>query len=179
MWYKRDCFTRNCVLCGIERKLKFCRIELDLESPHLMKWLRYERVDIGARDADGQAIRRMREVYKKMTLFELLQHLKPILQHYIHHNFVATWHDTQVKLAMKSLAKGVILSYIDFAENYDFKVQNEIQSKYYESITIMILVHMTYRVQVNQKRGENRVIKEGHFYISDDKSHDTFLCSTV
>jgi hypothetical protein len=76
---------------------------------------------------------------------------------------------------MKSLAKGVILSHIDFAENYDFKVQNKIQSKYYESITITILVHITYRVQVNRESGENRMIKEGHFYISDDKSHDTLF----
>jgi hypothetical protein len=33
----------------------------------------------------------MREVYKETAPFELLQHLKPTLQHYIHHNFVATW----------------------------------------------------------------------------------------
>jgi hypothetical protein len=39
----------------------------------------------------------------------------------------------------------------------------------------MILVHITYRVQVNRESGENRVIKEGHFYISDDKSHDTLF----
>jgi hypothetical protein len=175
MWHKKDCLTGNCVLCGVERKLKFCPLELDPESPHLVKWRRYERIDTGARDADGRAIRRMREVYKETAPFELLQHLKPTLQHYIHHNFVATWQDTQAKLAMKSLAEGVILSHIDFVENYDFKVRNEIQSEYYESITVTILVHITYRVQVDRESGENRVIKEGHFYISDDKSHDTFF----
>jgi hypothetical protein len=76
---------------------------------------------------------------------------------------------------MKLLAEGVILSHIDFAENYDFRFQNEIQSEYYESITVMILVYITYRVQVNWESGENKVIKEAHFYISDDKSHDTLF----
>jgi hypothetical protein len=36
MWHK-DWLTRNCVLCGVERKLKFCPLEIDLESPHLVK----------------------------------------------------------------------------------------------------------------------------------------------
>ena len=172
MWHKKDCLTGNCVLYGVEHKLKFCLLELDLESLYLVKWKRYERVDTRARDVDGQAIRCIREVYKETGPFELLQYLKPTLQHYIHHNFMATWQDTQAKLAMKSLAEEVILFHIDFAENYDFKVHNEIQSEYYESIIVMILVPITYRVQVNRKSDENTVIKEAHFYISDDKSHD-------
>jgi hypothetical protein len=48
-------------------------------------------------------------------------------------NYVATWQDMQCQLAMETLPEGSILFHVDFAENYLFQVQNEIQSMHWQS----------------------------------------------
>ena len=59
---------------------------------------------------------------------------------------------------------GTILSVVNFAENYTLQPHNEIQSQYYHSDQVSIMVHST---------EENRVIlKKYHFYISDDRCHE-------
>ena len=68
---------------------------------------------------------------------------------------------------------------VDFAENYTFEAQKEILSEYYNSGQVSIFVHVLYRhAQQNvdgiESTNDNRhVIKEYHFYISDDHAHDT------
>jgi hypothetical protein len=42
-----------------------------------------------------------------------------------------------------------IISHVVFAENYTFQVQNKIQSMYYHSYQLSILVHITYRVNLD------------------------------
>jgi hypothetical protein len=46
---------------------------------------------------------------------------------------------------MSDLPADMILSHIDFAENYSFQIQNEIQSMHWFFHQVMILVHLTYR----------------------------------
>jgi hypothetical protein len=55
-------------------------------------------------------------------------YLKPNLQKIIKHNFVAHWQDFQCRLDISNLPENVILSHIDFAKNYTFQIDNEIQS---------------------------------------------------
>lgn len=71
------------------------------------------------------------------------------------------------------------MSTVNFAESYTFVATNEIQSEYYHSDQVSMLVHDLYRhVEQNfdniESTCENRhVIKEYHFDISDDHTHDT------
>ena len=66
-----------------------------------------------------------------------------------------------------------------FKENYIFEAQKEIQSEYYHSDQVSRFVHVIYRhAQQNvddiESTNDNRhVIKEYHFYINDDRTHDT------
>ena len=75
--------------------------------------------------------------------------------------------------------KGKILSVVDFAENYTFSPQKEIQSEYYHSDQVSIFVHILYRhvdlaIDGFYSDENNReVIKEYDFYINDDRTHDT------
>jgi hypothetical protein len=84
-------------------------------------------------------------------------------------------------MAMQSLREGVILSHIDFSENYRFEPQNELQSEYYDSVNVTILVHITHRTVIDPETGVERIVKESHFYVSDDKKHDTLflLCLQI
>ena len=68
---------------------------------------------------------------------------------------------------MENMPEGVVVSHIDFAENYSFAIQNEVQSLYYFNTSVTILVHIT----MWKERGQS--MKQTHFYISDDKSHDS------
>ena len=74
---------------------------------------------------------------------------------------------------------------VDFAENYTFAPQREIQSEYYHSDKVSIFIHVSYRHAQESIDGRDRtpqswdVIKEYHFYVSDDREHDTFVCLTL
>jgi hypothetical protein len=103
--------------------------------------------------------------------------MKPKLQNYVKHNFVAKWQDEQCRQMMKNLPADVIISHIDFAENYSFMIQDEIQSMHWHSTQVTILVHITLRRVFldDADEGDGEIVKESHFYISDDKEHDTLF----
>jgi hypothetical protein len=78
---------------------------------------------------------------------------------------------------MEMLQAGTILSHVDFAENYTFVPQNEIQTEYFHFFQITIFVHICYMVNPNfgANPEEPRILKDSHFYISDDNNHDTLF----
>ena len=67
---------------------------------------------------------------------------------------------------------GTILSVVNFVENYTLQPQNEIQSQYYHSDQVNIIVHITYRHGADSTKENKVILKEYHFYISDDRCHD-------
>lgn len=76
----------------------------------------------------------------------------------------------------ENVPAGVIVSHIDFAENYTFQIQNEIQSMYFFSESITILVHITlHRGLATEDNDDGELIKHSHYYISDDKDHDSLF----
>ena len=75
--------------------------------------------------------------------------------------------------------RGTIFSVVDFVENYTFEAQKEIQSEYYHSDQVSIFFHVLYRHaqqnvdDIERTNDNRRLIKEYHFYINDDHTHDT------
>lgn len=63
---------------------------------------------------------------------------------------------------------------IDFAKNYYFQCENEIQKMHQFSFQIAILVHITYHHNPNYVANPDskKIIKEYHYYVSNDKYHD-------
>jgi hypothetical protein len=80
---------------------------------------------------------------------------------------------------LATFPEGTVVSVIDFAKNYSFLIQNEIQSMHWYSDQVTILVHIVYRhaeqgVDGRKSTAENQdIVKELNFYISDDKDHGT------
>jgi hypothetical protein len=66
---------------------------------------------------------------------------------------------------------------MDFFENYAMKVQNEIQDMHWFSFQITILVHITYRHNPNYElvTKNSKILKEVHYYVSNEKDHDTLF----
>ena len=67
---------------------------------------------------------------------------------------------------------------VNFTKNYTIIPQKEIQSEYYHLYQVSIFVHILYRpaeLDINgydSNENNREVIKEHHFYISDDRTHD-------
>ena len=64
---------------------------------------------------------------------------------YIKHSHRARWQDIQFKQPHEVFRVGTIFSMVNFAENYTFEAQKEIQSEYYHSDQVSIFFHVLYR----------------------------------
>ena len=92
------------------------------------------------------------------------------LTRFIRHNFLFCWQAKQFKDCLLKFPSNVVVSVGDFVENYSFTPQNKIQSMHWWSTQVTILVHITY--VRNAVDGVERTL---HFYILDDKQHDTLF----
>jgi hypothetical protein len=144
-WHKRECFLCEYHDCGVH-KLPLCPNEITCNFYYKVSWKCFETSVVGQYE-NRKLKKRIKEVLKETSTTKYLTYLKPNLQKFIKDNFVACWQDTQCKLAMLDLPKDVILSHIDFAENYTFQIDNEIQSMHWHSFQVTILVHIMYRLK--------------------------------
>jgi hypothetical protein len=175
LWHKYDCMMGNCSASGV-KILPLCLVEVAGGDNALVKWRCFQSEVIGTAD-DGQAKKKIKEVFMETSAREFVEFLQPKLAKFVSHNFVARWQDQQCYLAMENLPEDTILSHIDFAQNYSFQMQNEIQSMYWTSHQVTILVHLTYRLnpEYDPAKPHTKFKKESHFYISDDRDHDTLF----
>ena len=107
-----------------------------------------------------------------MRVCEFIPEFRGKIQYYIQHVHMAQWKDEQFKLCRDTFPLGTILSVVDFAINYSLQPQNEIQSQYYHSEQVSIMVHITYKHRSDSTEENQMILKESHFYISDDRTHD-------
>ncbi len=103
--------------------------------------------------------------------------MKPQLGDFIVHNYVLQWHEKEFKNYLQCIPKDVVISCIDFSDNYVFMVQNEIQYMHWLSFQIIILVHIMYRWNKEFDLVEFGciILKEIHYYIFYEKEHDTLF----
>lgn len=167
-----SCIRGDCMLCGAT-KLKICPNELSGGANALVSWKLFEMVFVG-RGEDGNDRHALRLEHKLTPPCDLVSSLRSHLEEFLVHNFEAKWQDQQFKVCMGNLSPDAIVSVVDFAENYAFKWQNEVQSQHWFSFQVSILVHITFRIhhEWDGLDPENKILTEYHFYISDDKSHD-------
>ena len=160
------CVMGDCDNCGIS-KLAICPLESAASTT--VTWKCFENEVIG-HTPEGKPRKRIVEAYRETSPIVFFEYLKSKLPQFVRHNFIARWQDDHYKLSMKCLGEDMILSHIDYAENYTFEIQDQIQSMYWCSTQITILVHITYR-----KNDSGDVVKDLHFYISDDKKYDSLF----
>jgi hypothetical protein len=79
--------------------------------------------------------------------------------------------------SIASFMNDTMVSIIDYAENYSFKVQSEVQSMHWYSYQVTILVHIMWVRNSNPDPEDEstRSIMTYHFYIFDDKLHDSYF----
>ena len=90
----------------------------------------------------GETRKKLALMYKSTTSSEFIQYLKPKIEFFVKHNFVATWQDSQFKQCLSTFDNDTIVSVIDFAKDYSFEIQNEVQSMHWHTYKITILVQI-------------------------------------
>lgn len=125
-WHALTCVMGNCSKCDVS-KLAICPMELEMAMS--VTWKCFENKIVGHKPK-RKPRKKIVEVYKKSLLFKCFEFLQDKVPLFVKHNFVSRWQDANYKLAMENLGKGSILSHIDFAKNYTFEIQNDIQSMY-------------------------------------------------
>jgi hypothetical protein len=170
-WYNRECSLGECPHCGVDT-LKICPVEL--ECTQLLPWksIGYEIIGQGE---DGREKKSPKVMYNETALMEFFRYLKPKLKAFIRHKYFTQWQNQQFQEDLEELPDDTVLSCIDFSENYSMKVQDEIQSMHRRSTQISLLVMITYRVNpaFDSSIHESRLLKDVHYFVSDDTSHDT------
>jgi hypothetical protein len=166
VWHKLDCLIGDCTQCGFHL-LALCPLELSDSNTFGLKWKCFEYYQVGVDANLGKPKKRLKEAFKETPVHVFLSYMEKTVTTFITHNFKARWQDEQCQLMMKNVPEGVIVSHINYAENYSFAIQNEVQSLYYFSMSVTILVHITM-----WKEGAE-TMKQTQFYISDDKEHDS------
>lgn len=201
-WYNRDCLVGVCEDCG-PGLIDLCPgWEERLDREECVPWQTYEYVVLDDlpkphsvkkttnQRHDGEPNRpkkRLRLVNKLTSMFDFVQKVKSTVETFVKHDFYARWQAEQYQNCQKTFPRGTVLSSIDFAENYTFAAQDEVQSLHWDNRQITILVLITYRHQFNTEGDEpvvfdkfgqriTRFIEaDYHFFVSDDNSHDTFF----
>ncbi len=119
----------------------------------------------------------MRLVYKSIVSSELMQYLKPKLQFFAS---AILWQAGKIRcsnLVFKNCTDDTIVLVIDFAKNYSFEIQNEMQSMHWHNYQVTILVHITWvknrRPNLHDER--NKTLMKYYFYVYDDKSHNSYF----
>jgi hypothetical protein len=107
-------------------KLPFCSKELNGIDECPIQCRQYALEETISKN--GKPLEKLTMVYKNTSLDEFIKYLKPKLQLFGRHNFMPRWQNKHFKTCVKSFPTNYIVFIVDFAENYSFQVQNEVQS---------------------------------------------------
>lgn len=199
-YHRMACVEGTCLTCGHLQRFPVCAADVD-EDGQIVSWQRYEyHVYTGLSGAQSRRLQ-LTPHSDPWPVFRTT--FREAVYPYIAHAHGAKWQDRQFRACLASFPMGVVVSVVDFAENYTFTPQQEIQSEYYFSeqvpivriyyyyfyrvvcqyslfwcgLQVAIMVHISYRHaefsidEIASTEEERVIIREYHFYISDDRSH--------
>ena len=175
-WHDLKCLKGLCENCGIQLIL-LCNRELDPGNQATMTWRRFEKVLAGKIRA-GEPKHVLRLEHKTTNPRMFLAWVVPKICHFVYHQHQEKWQEAAYKSSLNLLHPGEVLSLIDFAENYSFKGQDEVQSQHWFNFQLTILVHITYTMNLHYNPLDllsKRLNIEYSYYISDDRKHDSLF----
>ena len=80
-------------------------------------------------------------------------------------------------MALETLPDDIILSHVDFAKNYGYQVATEVETKYFQSFQVTIMVHITFRVNMLMTRPNLRSLRNNTTGSTTILSMTPFLCN--
>jgi hypothetical protein len=170
-WHDLNCLLGTCLHYGPEKMFWVCPIEQS--STQIVRWKQFGKQVTGTTE-DGKERTHVKVEYMEGPPADLIDRLKTSLKFFVTHNFLARWQNEEFKQQLRDLPVNSVLSCVDFNENYTMKVQDEIQTMYYHTTQITILVMVTYRRNPSYDPciHDSKLLKDIHHFISDEKIHD-------
>ena len=174
------CISRECKVCGTTIKLgKKCRSsfyenKIKKENPGIyqdrtiIKWQRWEYTTRLSKD--GRELKNLNKVDKFGTKKEFLQMFLDDVHDMALHVFNWKWHDKQFEYIRNHLKVGMLVSVLDFAQNYMNLNVDEPQGAHWDHTQTVIHPIINYRLCPK----DGALITEEHIIISDDLLHDKF-----
>ena len=176
-WFQLDYVKGICNACGFHQLL-LCDQEIDpTNTTTLVLWRKFEKVATGkTREGEPKEVIRLQQ--QLTTLREFLVYAASEIAEFVLHNHTTLWQDKQFKKSIDGLRLGEVMLLIDFAENYSFKMQNEVQSEHWYSFQLTILVHITYTINPTYDPTDNkskRLCTEYHYNCSNDRKYENLF----
>ncbi len=120
-WHKCNCLFGNCLSCGVH-KLSFCLKKVIRPYLDIIQWCHFALETTMAKN--DRPLKKLTLVYKNTTSNEFIEYMQPKLQHFVKHNFIASWENKHFKQCIKYFPINIVVFIFDFVENYSFEVQN-------------------------------------------------------
>ena len=128
-YHKMACVEGKCAHCG--SLAKFPTPDVDFLEDEIVSWQHYDyHIYTGQ---SGASSRRLQLTPHSGPRPAFVSSFRAAIYSYIAHAHGAKWQDRQFRACLASFPIGVVVSVVDFEENYTFAPQNEIQSEYYFS----------------------------------------------
>jgi hypothetical protein len=149
LFYKNKCVGgKKCDHCG-DVSLFHSKYHIDMNEQSFcnitVNCKRYEYINNTAPHSSNVISKRIDLIVDKICVIDFLKTFEEEIYKYTKHSHRSRWKDLQFKQSHEVFPLGTILSVVDFAENYTFVAQKEIQSEYYHSDQVMIFVHVLYK----------------------------------
>ena len=123
----QECHMGRCQKCGKVENLKNILMQLldenSIDEITYKRWTHTDRSNL--------------EVIVKSSE-DFVESLIQMLQKYMKHNFITKMQSSAYKMAKEDLKEGQMIVVCDFAENYSFVVQDEIQSFHWNNSMVML-----------------------------------------
>ena len=177
LYHSIKCIDGKCDLCGVGKIGELIPNAL-LDGVSTIDVQHFEYANVTRRD--GSTAKKLDLVKKKVDLGVFVNDIKKELSDFIKHDYTYKWQSVQYKDCLETFEKGSIVIAMDFAENHAFLYQEEIQSLHWTPHQCTVFVVVLYRhaedgvdgVGSESTEQARHIVKEHHFFISDDGIKD-------
>ena len=165
--YTRSCIDRQCTHCGTQLVREHFGPIVDICTDSVFHY--YQRENETQHHAGKNQTRKTYN-QRSSTMAELVDHLCDLLATYSRHIFNAHWQQRAFSHIKSTLKNNMIVSVIDFAENYSTFFQDAIQSSNWINSQVTLFPMVTwYKCNICP---DSPTIHEYLVFISDDMKHD-------
>jgi len=169
--YNRDCVFRKCNDCGTDQWAEhIMQFNADLDLSRMVTWHQWKRV----RDHTGLSV--VTKVTHRTPLWRLMFHFATQCVAMTGHLYNTHWQSQQFELCKATMPDDEVCMVMDFAQNFNHKLQDEPQAAFFGRLATTVHVHVCYyRCPV---AGCECMVTEELVMLTADRKHDAHAVRT-
>lgn len=167
----RKCMLHLCSECpgenGIKSYLEHLEILKEMDVLKYKQWVSVDRCSL---------------IDQTETVEEYISSLSGKISKLTRHHYISKAQSSFLRRLKENLLANEVIILMDFAENYSFLIQDEVQGYHWENSQCTVHPFVIYRTAICD--GEEKVVPQSFCFISPDTKHSTamvytFLCSLI